>query len=290
MKSAFFCVDIGGTKTAWAIFDGNGTELAYNKFPTEPSRGAEDLVERVFASASEALAAYHIEGACIASPGPLDAKAGRILQIVTMGWENVEIVRLFSERFGFPFLLLNDCDAGALGVAHSPDFRSYRSVCYMSVSTGIGGGIVIDGKLYNGCGNGGNFGHMPIPGEGLICGCGKVDCLELYASGSGLENRYRVATGESLSCARIEERARRGEAVACRLYRDASAALLFAADTLHAVMDPEILVLGGSVCRSGDLLLDQIKAHHKVGFAPDDGKQVLAGAYVYARQNPERAC
>lgn len=285
MRSAYFCVDIGGTKTAWAIYDKDGTELAYGRFPTNPSRGAEDLIERVRTDASRSLSDYEIKGACIASPGPLDAKAGRIIRIVTMGWEDVELVRLFSDCFGFPFLLLNDCDAGALGVAYSPAFRQYRSVCYMSVSTGIGGGIVIDGKLFNGRGNGGNFGHMPIPGEGLVCSCGNVDCLELYASGSGLENRYRTITGKSLACAEIAALAKSGNTVAHRLYREAADALLFAANTLRAVVDPDILVLGGSVCRSGDILLAPIKTHHNVAFAPDDGKQVLSGAFVYALRN-----
>ena len=285
MMPAYFCVDIGGTKTAWAIYDPAGIELAYGRFPTEPSRGAEDLAERVYESASPSLADYEIKGACIASPGPLIAKEGRIVRIVTMGWENVEIVRIFSDRFGFPFLLLNDCDAGALGVAGSPAFRQYASVCYISVSTGIGGGIVINGELYNGRGNGGDFGHMPVPGEGLICGCGGTDCLELYASGSGLENRYRAATGHSLPCAEIEALAKKGDPVAARLYREAAAALLFAANTLRAVMDPDILVFGGSVCRSGDLLLGPVKERHPTGSAPDDGKQVLAGAFAYALQN-----
>ncbi len=285
MTEAYFCVDLGGTKTAWAVYDKSGTELAYGKFPTEPAKGAADLVRRVHENASPVLEKYRILGACLASPGPLDLKNGKIVRIVTMGWENIEIVRLFSNQFKLPFLLLNDCDAGALGVAHLPEFRSYRTVCYMSLSTGIGGGIVIDGNLFNGQGNGGNFGHMPVPGEGLPCGCGKVDCLELYASGSGLERRYRLFTGTKLSCAEIEALAKQGDQVAHRLYRDAAAALLFAADSLKAVIDPDILVLGGSVCRSGDILLDLITMHHKTGFAPEDGKQVLAGAFVYAQQN-----
>ena len=288
MKPVFFCVDIGGTKTAWAVYDGAGNELAYGRFPTEPARGAEDLADRVRKDAAPALVGYDLIGACIASPGPLDASRGLILHIVTMGWTNVEIAKLFSERFGVPFLLLNDCDSGALGVASRPELCGCRSVCYMSVSTGIGGGIVIDGKLYNGRGNGGDFGHMPVPGEGLKCGCGKTDCLELYASGSGIENRYRTATGKALPCAGIEALAREGDPVACRVYEDAAKALVFAANALHAVMDPEKLVLGGSVCRSGDLLLAPLKrSYPDVVFADDDGKQVLRGAFVYARQHAE---
>ena len=285
MMPAYFCVDIGGTKTAWALYGEDGSELCYRRFPTEPERGAEDLVKRVYDDARATVREFRILGACIASPGPLEAEKGRIVKIVTMGWENVEIAALFEGAFGFPFLLLNDCDAGALGVAASAAFRSYRTVCYMSLSTGIGGGSVIGGALFTGRGNAADFGHIPVPGKGLKCGCGRTDCLELYASGSGLENRYAAASGEKKSCAEIERLAKAGDPLASSLYREAADALAFAGETIRAIMDPDILVLGGSVCRSGEILVGKLASRHTVGYAPDDGKQVLLGACAFAKQH-----
>ncbi len=289
-QNAYFCVDIGGTKTACALYDDAGNELFYERFPTEPERGAEDLVERVYECAHEKLSDYRVLIGSLASPGPLSVAEGKIIRVVTMGWENVEIVKLFSKRFDMDFVLLNDCDAGALGVANLPEFKKYRSHCYMSISTGIGGGFVIDDEVYMGCGNAADYGHMPVPGEGLVCGCGRTDCLELYASGSGIERRYAARTGKNVDCYTIEQAARSGEAVAAELFREASEKLAFAIDALCAVLDPEVIVLGGSVCRSGELILGKIGKQHNIGFAPDDGKQVLYGAYANAKKhvNAER--
>lgn len=285
MKNAYFCVDIGGTKTACAIYGEDGEELFYTRFSTEPSRGAEDLLERIYASVCEELKKYRILKGGIASPGPLDIPNGRIVQVVTMGWRDVPLVKMLEARFGFSFVLLNDCDAGALGVATSEAFCEAKSLCYISLSTGIGGGAVFGGRLYTGNGNAADFGHMPVAGEGLRCGCGKTDCLELYASGSGIEHRYESKTGIRLSCAEIEAQAKAGDEVAVRLFDEASDYLAFALHAIRAIVDPELIVLGGSVCRAGRLILGDVEAHHNIGFAPDDGKQVLKGAFAYARQN-----
>ncbi|MBO5671399.1 MAG: ROK family protein, partial [Clostridia bacterium] len=231
------------------------------------------------------LADYRILMGGLATPGPLSVRDGVILHAVTMGWENVPIVRLFSERFGVDFVLLNDCDAGALGVANLPQFSTYSSLCYLSLSTGIGGGIVIDGEAYTGRGNAADFGHIPVAGEGLVCGCGRTDCLELYASGSGIERRYEERVGIKRSCAEIASLAREGDSVAVALFDEASAHLAHVLDVLYAVLHPEIIVLGGSVCRCGELLLGKIGPQHVMGFAPDDGKQVLLGAFANARNH-----
>lgn len=284
MKKAYFCVDLGGTKTACAIYSEDGEELFYTRFPTEPARGAEDLVERVYASVCEELANYRILHAGIASPGPLDLPNGRIVHVVTMEWRDVPLVALFQKRFGLKFVLLNDCDAGALGVSSYEEFQNARSLCYVSLSTGIGGGAVIDGKSYTGNGNAADFGHMPVAGEGLVCGCGKTDCLELYASGSGIERRYESKTGNKRSCAEIEALAKAGDPTAANLFADARGFLAFGLGSIRAIMDPELIVLGGSVCRAGELILGDLEKHHRIGFAPDDGKQVLKGAFVAAKQ------
>lgn len=289
MTNAYFCVDIGGTKTACAIYGEDGEELFYTRFPTEPARGAEDLLERVYQSAREALEKYRILKGAIASPGPLDIPRGRIVHVVTMGWTDVPLVALFEARFGFSFVLLNDCDAGALGVATAPDFQWASSLCYISLSTGIGGGAVFGGRLYTGNGNAANFGHMPVVGEGIRCGCGNTDCLELYASGSGIECRYERKTGVRKSCAEIEALAKAGDALACALFSEASEYLAFALNAIRAIVDPELIVLGGSVCRAGKLILGDAEQHHRIGFAPDDGKQVLKGAFAYAKQSEKES-
>ena len=159
-------------------------------------------------------------------------------------------------------------------------------MCYMSISTGIGGGALVNGKLLTGKGNAANFGHIPVCGEGLQCGCGGVDCLELYASGLGMENRYRVKMGEKLSCREIAIRARAGEKTALEIFDTASEKLVIALRAIVATFDPEIVVLGGSVCKARDLFLSKLQnalPDLKIGYAREDGKQVILGACVYGR-------
>lgn len=280
--SKIFCVDIGGTKTAFACFDEQGNELFYDLFETRPSEGAERLVERVYERVKTVV--NGVSFGVIASPGPLNGQTGEIEYIATMGWKNVPIVKLFEEKFGFAFSLLNDCDAGGLGVWKYGGFAEYQNLCYMSISTGIGGGGIVNGSLLTGKGNGANFGHIPVLGEGLQCGCGEVDCLELYASGSGMEKRYLAKTGKKLVCAEIAECARNGEKNALEIFQTASEKLIFALKIIVATLDPEIVVLGGSVCKSADLFLPTLQKALpalRIEYAPTHGKQVLYGALAY---------
>ena len=275
-------MDIGGTKTAFAVFDGDGNELFYDLFPTNPEEGAESLVARVYDRAKDAVSG--VTAGVIASPGPLDCKTGKIVFVATMGWSNVPIVELFQDKFGFGFKLLNDCDAGGLGVWKYCGFSGYENLCYMSISTGIGGGAVVNGTLLSGKGNAANFGHIPVFGEGLECGCGNKDCLELYASGSGMEARYAAKTGEKIPCAEIAKRANAGEEIALEIFKTASEKLVFALSAIVATLDPEIVVLGGSVCKSKELFLPSVQKALpalRIEYAPDNGKQVLYGALAY---------
>ena len=284
MQTVGLCVDIGGTKTAVALFGADGAELGYERFPTCPAAGAEDLVARVYEAVCGMLSNRQIRQGVIAAPGPLDSRRGILLDLVTLGWKNVKIIQLFEDRFQVPFSLLNDCDAGALGVWRYGGFTKVNTLCYISVSTGVGGGIVVDGKLLEGKGNSADFGHLPVPGKGLRCRCGWTDCLELYASGSGIEARYRERTGESVGCEEIAKRAQRGEAAAAAIFAQAADKIAYAVDVLQTILDPEIIVFGGSVCKAGKQLFQKLDEQKKPYVcAREDGKQVLYGAFVRMR-------
>ncbi len=285
MSKKIFCIDIGGTKTAFACYNENGEELFFEQFPTNPQDGADSLVERVFQHVKNQVAGVSI--GVIASPGPLDAPIGKIINVVTMGWKDVFITKLFEKKFGFEFKLLNDCDAGALGVWKFGGYRQSKTLCYLSVSTGIGGGAVINGSLFTGNGNAANFGHIKVSGNGLICGCGNKDCLELYASGSGIEKIYMEKTGNYLPCAKISQLAKDGDDLAVQIFKNAGEKISFALNSIVAVFDPDAVVFGGSVCKSKDLFMPIVTNNFttlNIGYARDDGKQVLLGALAYAIQ------
>lgn len=282
MSTNIFCVDIGGTKTAFAIYDLTGKELFYKIIPTDPQSGPNNLINRIYAIVADRLKGVGI--GVIASPGPLDCAAGKIINVVTMGWKDVAIVNLFKEKFNFDFYLINDCNAGALGVYYECKNQP-KSLVYISLSTGIGGGIILDGKLYNGMGNAGELGHVTVSGVGIKCGCGKYDCVELYSSGSGIERQYERLTGEKLSCADIAQDARNGGAVSKFVFDNAADKLKDALTNIKTVLDPQLIVFGGSVCNAKDLIFNRIDKsinNLKYVFTGLGGKQVLLGAFVYA--------
>ncbi len=258
------------------IYDDFSQELLYSVFATEPSKGVEDWLCRVAATVGE----IDCSAGCIASPGPLDVSAGCIVNVATMGWKNVPIVDLLQKKFNCKFYLINDCNAGALGVLRRQCSDKSANIAYLSVSTGIGGGIIVDGKLYVGNGNAAEFGHVHIDGDGIPCGCGRTDCLELYASGSGIERLYFRQTKTSLSCREIAARAENGDAVATRLLSDAGQKLNAFVKNLNTVMDFDAVYVGGSVANC-QLVFEEMKKSVNIFRVLPDGKQVIYGALEY---------
>ncbi len=268
------CVDLGGTKTAVAVYDDLGNELSYKVFATEPQKGVDSWLDRLFAATDEQV----FSCGCIASPGPLDVPNGTIVNTPTMGWKNIPIVQLLQQKFSCKFWLLNDCDAGALGIWR--ENRGHNNIAYLSVSTGVGGGMIIDGKLYTGNGNAAEFGHVCVGNEGRKCGCGRADCLELYASGSGMEKLYLERTGTKLSCAELANRAE-SDGVAKNLLKNAGQLLNTFLKNLNTVMDFDAIYVGGSVAKC-QIVFDELKRDISNVFAASaDGKQVIRGALEY---------
>lgn len=282
MGKAYFCIDIGGTKTALAIYGENAQENYYISFPTEPQKGIENLIDRIYFAVKDKLNDYIIMGGAIASPGPLDVKKGKIIYIATMGWRDVPIVALFQRKFNIPFKLINDCNAGALGEYNFGKEKGTKNMCYISISTGIGGGIIADGKLYEGNGNSAEFGHITVCGENRICGCGKTDCLELYSSGTAVEKGYFELTAKMLSAKEIASLARQGEKAALLVFKICGEKLDFAIKNILSIVDPEKIVLGGGMVSAVDLFLPYIECE-KISISNLNGKQVLLGVYNLTR-------
>ena len=276
------CVDVGGTKTALACLTPAGKELFSCVFPTLPERGCEDLAARAFERVSGL--GLKFSDACIASPGPLDAAAGKIVSVVTMGWRDVPVCRIFADRFGTDFLLLNDCSAGALGEWTFGQKKAVSDMVYISVSTGVGGGVIAGGALIAGRGNGGEVGHLRVSGENLRCPCGGIDCLELYASGTAIQRRFAEQTGRALSCAEIACLARGGDQAARTVFSRCAQALSEGVRHVVKMLDPERIVFGGGVTAAADLFLPEVKRRcpeADIRLSEMDGKQVLYGCLAF---------
>jgi glucokinase len=285
MEKAYLCIDIGGTKTALAIYGENAEEIFYTFFPTEPQKGIENLIKRIYSAVSEKLKNYDVKGGAIASPGPLNVKKGIIVNIVTMGWNNISIIDLFEQEFKISFKLINDCNAGALGEYNFGKAKGIKNMCYISISTGIGGGIIADGKLYEGNGNSAEFGHIRVDGYKKQCGCGKIDCLELYSSGTAIEKGFFEMTGKIFSAKEIALLAKNGDENALNLFKICSEKLSVALNNIISVLDSEAIILGGGMACDADLFMPYLgTVTDRLILSNLKGKQVLLGAYSLIKE------
>ena len=211
-------VDIGGTKLAVVLATRDGQMLHKERLPTEADKGPAVGVARLISMIRHILSGVEdlggreaVAGIGIACGSPMDAERGIILGPPNLQtWNPVPIVDLLEQEFGLYACLENDANAGALAEWRFGAGRGKRSVVYMTMGTGIGGGLVLDGRLYRGAnGNAGEVGHMRVTFEGgPLCGCGKRGCLEAYCSGPAIARRAR----EELARARSRSRAARARA------------------------------------------------------------------------------
>lgn len=276
-------LDVGGTKLAAAVVLPGGGLSGLSVEPTALSEGPEACIKRLMLLGERAVRAAGLElppiGATgISCGGPLDPDAGILLSPVHLpGWANVPIVTIMEEHFGVPALLENDATAGAWGEYRFGAGRDAVAMAYVTVSTGIGGGMVLQGQLYHGAaGNGGEFGHQVVRQGGRKCKCGRTGCVEAYASGTAIAERAveEILSGRSTSLSTLPlisaaDVAARSEtdALAAELWEEAMDTLGEAVVNLVNVLEPEVVVLGGGVTRSGKLI-EAVRAAVSAGAMP----------------------
>jgi glucokinase len=178
-------VDVGGTKIAAGCVNADAAVAGFRSIPTLASRGYEASLGQVW-RAVEAFLSPEVEAIGICAPGPLDPKTGVVLNPPNLpGWHDVPLAKLAEERFGLPVQVENDCNAAGLAEALYGAGRGHSHVFYAAIGTGIGSGIVLDGKIFHGAhGAGAEAGHMSIDyRSSVLCGCGTPGCIEALASG-----------------------------------------------------------------------------------------------------------
>lgn len=263
-------LDIGATKIAAAVVDGAGRAIRWSRLPTQREEGPDRVVERLFELGRRTIGDDTVAVVGIACGGPLDADAGVLLGPLHLpGWDRVPIGPMAADRFGVPALLVNDGSAGAWGEFRWGAARGTASMVYLTISSGIGGGAVIDGRLLRGATtNGGEFGHVLARPGGRRCTCGRRGCVEAYAAGTQMAERARelMAAGRAsalsqphpITAERIVALVGTDE-LATEIWRDGVDCLAAAVTDLVNVLEPEAVVLGGGVTRSGGLLLDPVR-------------------------------
>jgi len=269
-------LDIGGTKLAAAVVGAEGRASGFSVEPTQAELGPADVIRRLFELGRRAIresGSGPVAAVGISCGGPLDSRAGVLTGPLHLpGWNDVPIVGMTEREFDVPAVLENDATLGALAEYRYGAAIGARTMIYLTISTGIGGGAVVEGRLHRGAaGNGGEFGHILVRSDGRLCLCGRRGCLEGYASGSSIAARAAeaVATrgaGSSLAehghprAEDVVAAARAGDQLAVELWSETIEVLSSALTDLVNVFEPAVVVLGGGVTRAGDALLLPIRA------------------------------
>jgi glucokinase len=266
-------VDIGGTKVAAGVVTADGEMLSFVREPTPRDIDGEGLLTFVTKLARQARteSPRKPEAIGIGCGGPMIFPEGVVSPLHIPAWKEFPLRARLEEMLGLPAVVDNDAKAFALGEALFGAGRGARCMLGMVVSTGVGGGIVAGGRLFDGAtGNGGHVGHIIVSSRGLRCYCGGSGCLTMYASGTGLAERARSALrrgarsaladlSTQVTACDVAEAAAAGDLLAAKLMRDAALALARAIASATNLLDLDRVVIGGGVAQSGDLLFDPLR-------------------------------
>jgi glucokinase len=265
-------VDLGGTQLRVAVADDRGRLKTVVRRPTEAARGRQHVIERMVATVKEALeddgtSPRRVRALGIGLPGPVDPAAGLVISPANLpGFKNVPLNRILTRATGIPSFLHHDAHLAALGEHQRGAARGARELIYVTVSTGIGAGLILHGELYAGAhGIAGEIGHIVVQRDGPLCTCGNHGCVEAIASGTGISRAAReLAPGtpdsvlhglQSPGAEEVARAARAGDALATAILENAGNYLGIAIGTLVNLFNPQLIVLGGSVLKAGAPLL-----------------------------------
>jgi glucokinase len=266
-------IDVGGTNIVVGTVAEDGSEvLGLVSEPTLSDQGADAVVQRIvrLARASMQAAGKPIAGVGIGSPGPLDTKRGIVLLTPNLGWTNMPLRDRIASALGLPATLDNDANCAVFGEWWRGAARGAAHVVGMTIGTGIGGGIVLDGKIYHGISDiAGEIGHTTIDLNGRRCKCGNYGCLEAYASGPAIAARAveGIEAGAETSLPQyvdgdltritaqvVYEAAHDGDGYALETVRETAKLLGAGVANLVNIFNPEVVVICGGVTLAGDKL------------------------------------
>lgn len=274
-------VDLGGTKILTAVVRDDGVVLARERVET-PQTGPDSVVAAVAATTARVLPAAGLSnddvvGIGVGAPGPLNPDTGMVFEPPNLkGWHDVPFGTLLTTSVGMPAFLENDADAAALGEWKFGAGRGVDDLVYITVSTGIGGGIIIRGELLQGVsGTAGEVGHMTIDVNGPRCVCGNTGCLEVLAAGPAIARSAQAAVRAGATTTLLEraggelsgitarvvaEAAAAGDEVAAEVFHRAATYVGVGVANLLNLLNPALVIIGGGVSRAGDLLMGPVRA------------------------------
>ncbi|HET9664226.1 MAG TPA: ROK family protein [Burkholderiales bacterium] len=300
-------VDLGGTNIVVGILPmdgGTGEVLALRTVATEAQRGAKFVVDRIVGLIGEAkeevLAKYggggeDFAGVGIGSPGPLNRKTGTVINTPNLGWRNFPLRDLIARAVGMPATLDNDANCATYGEWWLGAGRNVDTLVGLTLGTGIGGGIVLNGEIFHGISDAaGEIGHMTIDSTGRRCKCGNYGCLEAYASGPAIAQRTveGIEAGtesllpglvdgklEHITAATVYEAVVLGDPYANEVMRETAKFLGAGVANIINVLNPEMVVIAGGVTRAGDHLFVPLRAEvrRRAFRSAEEACQIVSG-------------
>jgi len=279
MKPYAVGIDLGGTNVKGGLVSRDGTVAARRSAKTEADRGVEHVIRRI-ADLTEALVRAggtdrtSVAGVCVGSPGPLDSRTGVIHEAPNLGWWDVPLAEPLAALVGLPVFVENDANVAAFGEHWAGAARGRECVVLLTLGTGIGGGIVLNGEVWRGVTDtGAELGHTTIRYDGPECNCGSRGCIEAYASATAVARRMQeaveagrdsslksaVLAGEAVDAERIHRAAAAGDALARDILEETGRFLGIAVANFVNIFNPNCVILHGGMMNAGEMLLGPLR-------------------------------
>lgn len=294
MKKYCFGVDVGGTTIKMGLFDVEGNVLEKWEIVTRTENGGVNVLPDIAKAVEDkmtekSIAKEEVAGVGVGVPGPVDGK-GIVHRCVNLGWDEFNVNDKLGELVGMPVMAGNDANVAALGEMWKGGGQGHSDLVVVTLGTGVGGGIIIDGKILTGAnGAGGEIGHIHVQdGEPEICGCGNNGCLEQYASATGVvrlakrtlakTDKATVLNADTVTAKDVWDAVKEGDAVAIEVAEQFGKYLGEGLAAIAGVINPEAFVIGGGVSKAGEILLSYVEKNYKpvVFHGSRDAKFTLA--------------
>lgn len=276
MEMRYIGIDIGGTDIKGGIILSDGTGIVTDKLPTEAKKGSDAVIANIgklidILLKESKLTIKEIAGIGIGIPGMIDSVAGKVVYSNNLAWRDVDVVAPIVKAYGVPVRITNDANAAALGEARFGAAKEYANSIFVTLGTGVGGGIIIDNKIFEGNQSAGaELGHMVIKKGGYPCTCGRLGCFEAYASATALIRNTRNIMREN-PASKMNEVAENDvtgktafdyyetDIFARRVVDEYISDLACGVNNLINIFRPEVIMLGGGVCAQGERLLKPLR-------------------------------
>lgn len=302
MSKYIISIDLGGTATKLGLFNFRDKLLMSTSFSTEKKSSKKALIQAICQEiekliSNARLKKNQIKAIGMGVPGPINSKKGLVYYFPNIpGWKNTPIKKIMEDKLGIPVFIDNDVNLMTLAEFIHGAGKGAQDIICMTLGTGVGGGLIINGKLFRGSKLvAGEIGHIPIELNGAKCNCGGRGCLESYVGNKSIlkiANRY---FGSKITLIDLERKAKKGNKIALRIWRDTGAKIGMALTGVANLLNPERIIIGGGVAKAGRILFDSIRKTVRENAMPIQGKSVkivksrlgytagLIGAAAFAR-------